>query len=203
MAIMYALILVLGLVLFAWVGIQGLGLTYLFGVVFPYTAMVIFFLGVLARLLKWSRIPNPFSIPTTGGQQRSLHWIKPAGMDNPFTRGQSLLRLLSEVFLFRSLFRNLSLRLADQKPQLTFSSAKWLWLFAIFFPLCPVCNPLQTPSVLHESGTLAGEHGGDTGRVVGSGDSPDTGEWSDSTAGSDIAAGASALDSKIAIYLPF
>ena len=133
MGIAYAIILVTGLILLPWIGVRNFHLTYLFGVVFPYTAMVIFFLGVLARLLKWSRVPNPFSIPTTGGQQRSLHWIKPAGMDNPFTRGESLLRLLSEVFLFRSLFRNLSLRLADQKPEMTFSSAKWLWLFAIFF----------------------------------------------------------------------
>ena len=133
MSIAYALILVVVLAMTAWIGVQSLGLYYLFGVLIPYAAMITFLLGILFRLIKWARIPNPFSIATTGGQQRSLHWIKPAGMDNPFTRGQSLLRLLSEVFLFRSLFRNLSLRLADQKPQLTFSSAKWLWLFAIFF----------------------------------------------------------------------
>ena len=138
MGIVYALLLVMGLVLVPWIGIQGFGLSYLFGVLIPYVAMVIFFLGVLSRLLKWARIPNPFVIPTTGGQQKSLDWIKSSGLDNPFTRGQAMGRLFCEVFLFRSLFRNLSSRVASdrkngQQPGLTFASAKWLWLFAILF----------------------------------------------------------------------
>jgi [DsrC]-trisulfide reductase subunit M len=138
MGIVYALLLVMGLALVPWVGVQGFGLSYLFGVLIPYTAMVIFFLGVLVRLLKWARIPNPFVIPTTGGQQKSLDWIKSSGLDNPFTRSQTLARLFSEVFLFRSLFRNLSSRVTParnngQQPTLTFASAKWLWLFAILF----------------------------------------------------------------------
>ncbi|MCF8129317.1 MAG: sulfate reduction electron transfer complex DsrMKJOP subunit DsrM [Deltaproteobacteria bacterium] len=117
----------------AWIGVRSLGLYYLFGVLVPYTAMIIFFLGVLFRLVKWARIPNPFPIPTTAGQQKGLHWIKHARLDNPFTKGQAILRLLSEIFLFRSLFRNLSSRMENRKPELTFSSAKWLWLFAILF----------------------------------------------------------------------
>jgi nitrate reductase gamma subunit len=133
MGMVYALLLVMGLVLLSWVGIQGFGLSYLFGVLIPYAAMIIFFLGVLARLRKWARIPNPFVIPTTGGQQRSLHWIKQSRLDNPFTRGQALGRLFSEIFLFRSLFRNLSPRVANHRPGLSFASAKWLWLFAILF----------------------------------------------------------------------
>ena len=133
MGIMCAFLFVIGLILVAWIGVQGLGLSYLFGILIPYTAMIIFFLGVLARLLKWARVPNPFVIPTTGGQQKSLNWIKPSGLDNPFTRGQTLGRLISEVFLFRSLFRNLSPRVDTRGPGLTFSSAKWLWLFAILF----------------------------------------------------------------------
>jgi len=133
LSIAYALILVVVLAMTAWIGVQSLGLYYLFGVLIPYTAMLIFFLGILFRLIKWARIPNPFPIPTTGGQQKSLTWIKHARLDNPFTKSQAILRLLSEVFLFRSLFRNLSSRLNDQKPKLTFSSAKWLWLFAIMF----------------------------------------------------------------------
>ena len=133
MGVAYALILVTGLALTAWIGVGTLGLYYLFGVLIPYTAMIIFFLGVLFRLIKWAHIPNPFAIPTTGGQQKSLKWIKHARLDNPFTKSQAFLRLLSEFFLFRSLFRNLSSRLEGQKPGLTFASAKWLWLFAIVF----------------------------------------------------------------------
>ena len=60
MGILSALLLVMGLVLVAWIGVQGFGLSYLFGILIPYAAMIIFFLGVLARLLKWARIPNPF-----------------------------------------------------------------------------------------------------------------------------------------------
>lgn len=133
MGIVSALLLVLGLILVAWVGVQGLGLTSLFAVWFPYMAILIFLFGVLVRLLKWSRVPNPFAIATTGGQQRSFPWIKHARMDNPYTRTQVLVRLFSEVFLFRSLFRNISPRIQSDSPTLSFASAKWLWIFAILF----------------------------------------------------------------------
>jgi len=129
----YALIALIILILVPWVGVQGMGLTYLFGVIIPYAAMAIFFFGFLQRLISWSRIPNPFKIPTTGGQQKSLNWIRQSKLDNPSSIGQVIGRVLSEVFLFRSLFRNLSPRVGIQGTGVTYASAKWLWIFAILF----------------------------------------------------------------------
>jgi len=131
--ITYALIAVIILILVPWVGVQGLGLTCLFGVIIPYAAMAIFFFGVLQRLIKWSYIPNPFKIPTTGGQQKSLNWIRQSKLDNPSSTGQVIGRIFFEVFLFRSLFRNLSPRVGTQGTGVTYASAKWLWIFAILF----------------------------------------------------------------------
>ena len=131
--IAYALIALIILILVPWVGVQGLGLTYLFGVIIPYAAFAIFFFGFLQHLIKWSRIPNPFKIPTTGGQQKSLNWIKQSKLDNPSSTSQVIGRVLSEVFLFRSLFRNLSPRVGTGDSGVTYASAKWLWVFAILF----------------------------------------------------------------------
>ncbi len=129
----YALVAVLILILVPLAGVQGFGLTYLFGVIIPYAAMAVFFFGVLQRIIKWSRLPNPFRIPTTGGQQKGLNWIRQARLDNPFTTGQVVGRMFSEVFLFRSLFRNLAPRMETGGTGVTYASAKWLWLFAILF----------------------------------------------------------------------
>ena len=129
----YALIAVIILIFVPWVGVQGLGLTWLFGVIVPYAAFAIFFFGFLLRLVNWSRIPNPFKIPTTGGQQKSLSWIRQSKLDNPSSTGQVIGRILSEVFLFRSLFRNLSPRVGTGNSGVTYASAKWLWVCAILF----------------------------------------------------------------------
>lgn len=128
-----ALIAVMILIFVSWGGVQGLGLTYLFGIIIPYAAIAIFFFGVLRRLIRWSRIPNPFSIPTTGGQQKGLDWIRQSRFDNPCTTGQVVGRMFSEVFLFRSLFRNMAPRVGAGNEGLTYASAKWLWLFSIVF----------------------------------------------------------------------
>ncbi|HDZ91266.1 MAG TPA: menaquinol oxidoreductase [Deltaproteobacteria bacterium] len=129
----YALIAVIILVLVPWAGVGGLGLTFFFGVVIPYAAFTLFFFGFLRRILGWSRIPNPFRIPTTGGQQKFLDWIRQSRLDNPSSTGQVMGRMLSEVFLFRSLFRNLSSRPGSDGAGVTYASAKWLWLFAMVF----------------------------------------------------------------------
>ncbi len=133
MGLPYALIAVILLILISWTGVQGLGLTSLFGIVIPYLAAILFFTGFIHRLIKWSTAPNPFRIPTTGGQQKSLGWIQHSWMDNPFTTFQAILRISSEIFLFRSLFRNLSLRPQTDLQPVSYASAKWLWLFAIAF----------------------------------------------------------------------
>ena len=48
-----------------WVGVWALDLRYFFGVIIPYAAILIFILGIIHRVVNWSRSPIPFRIPTT------------------------------------------------------------------------------------------------------------------------------------------
>lgn len=135
-----ALIAVLGLIAVAYLGVKG-NLQLLFGVVIPYLALLIFFEGIIYRVIKWARSPVPFRIPTTAGQQESLPWIKRDlgdKLDNPSTFPYTVGRMALEVLAFRSLFRNTRSELieAPQRPEgvkLVHWSYKWLWLGAIAF----------------------------------------------------------------------
>src|SRR5512136_456932 len=98
--------LVGALVVIPLVGAWVLDLRVLFGIVIPYVALAVFFLGMIARVLYWARSPVPFRIPTTGGQQASMPWVKANPIDNPSHTGGVLVRMILEVLLFRSLFRN-------------------------------------------------------------------------------------------------
>ncbi|MDI6790910.1 MAG: sulfate reduction electron transfer complex DsrMKJOP subunit DsrM, partial [Thermodesulfobacteriota bacterium] len=108
------------------------GMNYLFGVFIPYVALLIFLIGFIRRVVQWGRSPVPFRIPTTCGQEKSLPWVKHNRLDNPFTTGEVIIRMLLEVFLFRSLFRNTKVDLREG-PILRYGSAKWLWLGALAF----------------------------------------------------------------------
>lgn len=125
------LIAVLALVLIAYAGVSGAGMNYLFGVFIPYVAFLIFLIGFISRVVKWGRSPVPFRIPTTAGQEKSLPWIKENKIDNPSTTGGVIIRMLLEIFLFRSLFRNVKSEMSDGK--LAYGSAKWLWLAGLAF----------------------------------------------------------------------
>jgi nitrate reductase gamma subunit len=81
---MVSLIVVLGLIVLAYV-IELAGLHVLLGVVVPYAAVAVFVVGFLYRIVEWARVPVPFRIPTTSGQQESLPWIKQNKLDNPST----------------------------------------------------------------------------------------------------------------------
>ncbi|MDI6889968.1 MAG: sulfate reduction electron transfer complex DsrMKJOP subunit DsrM [Thermodesulfovibrionales bacterium] len=127
-----SLIAVLALILVAWVGVEGAKLNFLFGAIIPYVAIAIFVVGMIYRILKWASIPLPFRIPTTTGQQKSLPWIKQNKIENPSTALGAAIRMVFEVLLFRSLFRNMRTELRPG-PRLSFASAKWLWLAALAF----------------------------------------------------------------------
>ncbi len=133
MAAFYSFMFVLILIGIAWVGAGGAQLQTLFGVIIPYVAVAVFVVGFLSKIWKWASIPIPFCIPTTGGQQKSLPWIKWNHWDNPCTKGGTVIRMALEVGLFRSLFRNSKLKLQKDGPQVGYSGAPWLWLFAILF----------------------------------------------------------------------
>ena len=120
------------LILIGLGGAQTAGLRTFFGVVVPYLAVLTFFVGIISRVVTWARAPVPFRIPTTGGQQKSLPWIKWSCLDNPVTKGGAFARMVLEIVAFRSLFRNTRLELRDG-PKLDYASSKWLWLAALAF----------------------------------------------------------------------
>jgi len=106
---------------------------HLFGVLLPYAAVLVFITGFVWQIMNWAKSPVPFRIPTTGGQQRSLDFIKPSRLDAPYTKEGTIGRMMLEVLLFRSLFRNTKAELRKDGPRLVYWSSKWLWLFALLF----------------------------------------------------------------------
>lgn len=126
------LILVIALALVPYVGVTYGKLDYIFAIVIPYAATAILVLGMLYRLIDWLRRPVPFRITTTCGQQKSLDWIKPSPLESPSNPMMAAVRTLSEVFLFRSLFRNTKAELHGG-PKLVYGSHKWLWLGGLAF----------------------------------------------------------------------
>ncbi|CAO0822176.1 Hdr-like menaquinol oxidoreductase cytochrome b-like subunit [Desulfarculales bacterium] len=131
MNFIFSIVAATALVLIAFAGV-ALDLCYLMGVVFPYAALAIFLLGVAYRVLKWSSSPVPFRIPTTCGQAKGLDWVKTNKIDNPCSTGAVIVRMLLEVFLFRSLFRNTKMEYREG-GKVRYGSAKWLWLFGLLF----------------------------------------------------------------------
>ncbi|MBF0105184.1 MAG: sulfate reduction electron transfer complex DsrMKJOP subunit DsrM [Deltaproteobacteria bacterium] len=114
------------------VGYFGSRLPFVFGLVIPYTALTLFVLGLVCRMIAWARVPVPFRIPTTCGQQRSLSWIKSNNLESPFNLLGVVGRMFLEVFFFRSLFRNTKAELYDG-TRLVYGSNKFLWVGAMAF----------------------------------------------------------------------
>ncbi len=131
MRILVSLLAVLALLAIVLVGVEGLGLRWLFGVVIPYAAAALFLGGVIARVVGWARSPVPFRIPTTCGQQKSLGWIRQSRIENPSTTLGVAARMALEVLCFRSLFRNTKTQLVDGR--LSYPSNKWLWAAGLAF----------------------------------------------------------------------
>ena len=132
MKALVSFIAVLLLALIAYAGASVPGLRFLFGVVIPYAAFIIFVVGMVVRVLKWASSPVPFRIPTTTGQQKSLPWIKHSTIESPSTGLGVIGRMALEVLFFRSLFRNLKTQVGDGK-QVTYGEAKWLWAAGLAF----------------------------------------------------------------------
>ncbi|PKN26277.1 MAG: menaquinol oxidoreductase [Deltaproteobacteria bacterium HGW-Deltaproteobacteria-21] len=120
------------LVLIPLAGVWALDLHTLFGVVIPYLALATFFVGIVARVVGWGRSPVPFRIPTTGGQQWSLPWIKYSRFDNPKNTAGVVVRMILDILLFRSLFRNTKLQFKNG-PKIGYEWEKWLWVAALAF----------------------------------------------------------------------
>jgi nitrate reductase gamma subunit len=126
-------IAVLILFLLAYFGVESAGLHTLFGVVFPYIAIVLFIVGIVYKVIRWAMVPVPFRIPTTCGQQKSLPWIKQNKLDNPPSTFWVIGRMALEILFFRSLFRNTRTEIKRDGPRVAYGSNKWLWLFGMVF----------------------------------------------------------------------
>lgn len=101
----------------------------------PYVAAVLFLGGLAWRVWTWAATPEPFRIPTTTGQQRSLAGIAPSRVESPSTTAGVVGRMLLEGLLFRSLFRNVASgpTAAGTCPDPVFLERKALWLGAMAF----------------------------------------------------------------------
>ena len=135
LSILFSFFAVMVVVLIPWIGVGALDLRILFGIIIPYAAMVTFFVGIVVRVIDWSRSPVPFRIPTTAGQEWSFPWIKSNPIDNPKGTGGVVIRMIFEVLTFRSLFRNtrLEYRRIDGVPKIDYEWEKWLWVAALLF----------------------------------------------------------------------
>jgi nitrate reductase gamma subunit len=136
MNVLLSLAAVIVLFLIATLGVEWAGLQFLFGVILPYTAIVLFLVGVVYRVVYWARSPVPFRIPTTCGQQKSLPWIKSSRLENPHDTLGVIGRMALEVLCFRSLFRNTRLGLRESPLRVVYGPDKWLWLGALAFHWC-------------------------------------------------------------------
>ncbi len=121
------------LFLVAYAG-AGAGLGWFFGIVFPYLAVIAFLVGFVIKVMGWARSAVPFRIPTTCGQQKSLSWIKQNRIDNPDTTSGVFIRMLLEIFAFRSLFRNTKAAFnRNASNRITYSWEIFLWVAALAF----------------------------------------------------------------------
>ncbi len=132
MNIWYSFFIIVLLFLIALLGVQN---PLIFGVIIPYIAITTFILGIIYRVVKWARSPVPFRWPTTAGQQKSLSWIKANNLENPYNTWGVLGRMLLEILLFRSLFRNSKVELKDGS-RIIYGDEKFLWLGAMAFHWC-------------------------------------------------------------------
>lgn len=132
MKVLQSFLIVLGLVLVALIIAQIPGGKMLLGGILPSVAFLVFIVGFIVGILKWAKIPVPFRIPTTCGQEKSLPWIKHDELESPSSKAGVIGRMLLEIFFFRTLFRNTK---ADvyEGPKLAYGSSKYLWLFGLLF----------------------------------------------------------------------
>lgn len=131
MGVVFAFAVVIVSVFVVYLGVGLAGLYHLFGVIIPYAAFLIFLIGMVYRVVEWAKVPVPFRIVTTCGQQKSLPWIKRSRLESPYNNFEVVLRMFLEVFCFRTLFRNLKAEIKGRN--LIYGSYKWLWLGAIAF----------------------------------------------------------------------
>src|SRR4030065_854738 len=131
MGIFFSFSMIIALVAVVFAGVKLANMQFLFGVVIPYAAVLTFLIGVVLKVIKCGASPVPFRIPTTCGLQKSLPWIKHSRFENPDSTLDVVIRMALEVFLFRTLFRNL--KAETREGRVAYGSDKWLWLAGLAF----------------------------------------------------------------------
>ena len=126
MIILVALAAVGGLFVVGMLGGVG-SLGWIFGVIIPSLALLLFLGGMVMKVMGWSKSAVPFRIPTTCGQQKGLDWIPHSKLENPFTPLETAGRMALEVLFFRSLLRNTKAELVDGR-RLVYRTDIALWL---------------------------------------------------------------------------
>jgi nitrate reductase gamma subunit len=115
-----------------------------------YLAFAIFVAGMVWRVVAWARVPVPFPIALTCGQQKSLERIRAAWLENPWTRAGAACRTAMEALLFRSLLRDSRAELVGQAlspakrtlagesacPTFVYRGDRSLWAGALLFHGC-------------------------------------------------------------------
>lgn len=98
----------------------------LLSVAVPYLAFITFVAGVTFRVLRWTKSPVPFRIPTTCTQQESLPWIR-----RPWLGSHPAYRMIVHALSFRALWR-------DQQTDLTGTRLLWLAAFTFHWSLLAI-----------------------------------------------------------------
>ena len=129
---LYSFLAVVVLSLIAYVGVEAAGLEVVFGIIIPYAAVIIFIAGFIYKVMGWARSAVPFRITTTAGQQKSLPWFQQAKIDCPSSKWAVVVRMALEIFCFRSLFRNTTMKM-KAGPKITYQLELFLWLGALAF----------------------------------------------------------------------
>jgi nitrate reductase gamma subunit len=131
----YSLLAVLALVLAGFACGQSAPARTVLATFVPYAAFATLLVGFCWRVARWAFTPVPFHIPTTCGQQKSLHWIRSAKIDNPSAGWGVVSRMAAEILLFRSLFRNNRAHLSGGRLILGENAALWLGSLAFHWAL--------------------------------------------------------------------
>lgn len=129
---MNPLISLFAVVVLFLLGMAGAGAGVLIWTVIPWIAFAVFLGGLAFRVMAWAKVPVPFRIPTTCGQEKTLPWIKPSTFENPSGTPGVFGRMALEVLFFRSLLRNTTSELRNNK-MVNYGPSLALWLGAMLF----------------------------------------------------------------------
>lgn len=133
MKIVLPLFLLACIVAIVYAGIKIWDLSFVFGIIVPYTCLVIAFVGFVSKIVNWALSPVPFNITTVCGQQKSLRFIPHSSIESPSNRFGVFLRMLFEIMCFRSLLRNDRAMFYGSERKLIYGSDRYIWLGAVLF----------------------------------------------------------------------